>query len=251
MGSVVESAISWMERTAADDSHGYSQIYRWGPDYDCSSSVITAWQTNGVPLKTKGASWTGNLRQTALRCGFKDVSAEVNLATGAGLKRGDILLVHNNNHKHTGMYCGSGKEVEASIDENGKTVGRLKGDQTGREFLVRSYRRNYWQYCLRYEEAGTVTTPAAKPVATPVQLAYATHFDSSAKNGVKLTVNTKTEPLMLRTDADAQNGKIVYAIPKGDSVTWYGYYKFSKDKVKWLFVTYKGMRGYSSSEYLK
>ena len=51
----IETATQWMIDLANDDSHGYDQTHRWGPDYDCSSAVISAWQYAGVPVKTKGA----------------------------------------------------------------------------------------------------------------------------------------------------------------------------------------------------
>ena len=89
MKSKIEAATTWMENLAADNSHGYSQANRWGPDYDCSSAVITAWQQAGVPVKDKGATYTGNMRSAFLACGFKLVTQSVNLATGEGLKRGE------------------------------------------------------------------------------------------------------------------------------------------------------------------
>ena len=46
----IETATQWMIDLANDDSHGYDQDSRWGPDYDCSSSVISAWQYAGVPV---------------------------------------------------------------------------------------------------------------------------------------------------------------------------------------------------------
>lgn len=142
-----EKAISQMEAWAADDSHGYDQSNRWGPDYDCSSAVIYAWELAGVPVKTRGATYTGNMRGVFLRCGFEDVTGSIDLATGTGLQRGDVLL---NIQHHTAMYCGSGMEVEASINENGTTTGGQPGDQTGREFLVRPYRNYPWDCVLRY-----------------------------------------------------------------------------------------------------
>lgn len=142
-----EKAISQMEVWAADPTHGYDQAQRWGPDYDCSSAVISAWELAGVPVKTNGATYTGNMRGVFLRCGFEDVTGSVNLATGAGLQRGDVLL---NIRHHTAMYCGSGMEVEASINENGGVTGGQPGDQTGREFLVRPYRNYPWDCVLRY-----------------------------------------------------------------------------------------------------
>ena len=50
-----EKAVTWAIRIANDPAHGYDQDNRWGPDYDCSSLVISAWQQAGVPVKTKGS----------------------------------------------------------------------------------------------------------------------------------------------------------------------------------------------------
>lgn len=163
-----EKAIQWMEQTARDNSHGYDQRYRWGEkgDYDCSSAVITAWQNAGVPVKTNGATYTGNMKPVFLRCGFKDITSSVNLATGAGLQRGDVLL--NTTH-HTAMYCGNGKLVNASINEKGGAVGGVPGDQTGREFVIRSYYNYPWNCVLRYHDTTTGrqnTTTAQQNTAT-------------------------------------------------------------------------------------
>ena len=49
-----EKAVTWAIEIANDPAHGYDQDNRWGPDYDCSSLVISAWQQAGVPVKTKG-----------------------------------------------------------------------------------------------------------------------------------------------------------------------------------------------------
>lgn len=148
--TTVEKAIRWMESLAADNSHGYDQIYRWGEkgDYDCSSAVITAWEQAGVPVKSNGATYTGNMYNVFRRLGFKDVTASCNLATGAGLKRGDVLLNHVH---HVAMYCGAGYEVEASINEKGTAKYGQPGDQTGREILRRTYRNYPWNAVLRYE----------------------------------------------------------------------------------------------------
>ena len=145
--NTTEKAITQMESWAADSSHGYDQSNRWGPDYDCSSAVISAWELAGVPVKTCGAGYTGNMRSVFLRCGFEDVTGSVDLGSGAGLRRGDVLL---NDRHHTAMYCGSGMEVEASINENGGVTGGQTGDQTGGEFLKRPYRNYPWDCVLRY-----------------------------------------------------------------------------------------------------
>ena len=157
--SVIEKATAIMEGFAADPAHGYDQSARWGPDYDCSSAVITAWEMAGVPVKTNGATYTGNMYSVFTKLGFEDVTSNVNLSTGSGLVRGDVLLNHT---KHTAMYIGNGQEVEASINENGTTTGGASGDQTGREFLVRSYRNFPWNCVLRYTGNAKATTISVK-----------------------------------------------------------------------------------------
>lgn len=64
----VEKAIQQMEAWANDDSHGYDQTYRWGQkgDYDCSAAVIQSWENAGVPVKTNGATYTGNMLSSFL-----------------------------------------------------------------------------------------------------------------------------------------------------------------------------------------
>lgn len=151
----IENATQWMINLANDNSHGYDQTNRWGKDYDCSSAVITAWESNGVPVKTNGASYTGNMYSTFIACGFKDVKSSINLSTGSGLQRGDVLL---NTSTHTAMYIGNGQIVHASINENGTTTGGKTGDQTGKEICIRSYYNKSWDHVLRYNEGTGGTT---------------------------------------------------------------------------------------------
>lgn len=172
-----EKAIRQMETWAKDDSHGYDQDYRWGEkgDYDCSSAVIQAWQNAGVPVKSGGATYTGDMKNVFLKNGFKDITAFVNRGTGTGLKRGDVLL---NEAHHVAMYCGAGKEVEASINEKGTAHGGQPGDQTGKEFLIRSYRNYPWHCILRYAGDQTVTSDAEKKQNT---VAYVARFTKDCK----------------------------------------------------------------------
>lgn len=152
--SKTEHAVEWMINTAKDNRHGYDQKYRWGElgDYDCSSAVITAWQSAGVPVKTNGATYTGNMYNAFKKSGFIDVTRSVNLKNGAGLVSGDVLL--NRNH-HTALYIGAGKLAQASINEKGGTIGGVPGDQTGREVNISPYYNFPWNYVLRYNEPNT------------------------------------------------------------------------------------------------
>ena len=148
----VESAVEWMIALAEDNRHGYSQANRWGPDFDCSSAVIAAWQQAGVPVKDYGATYTGNMRSAFLSAGFKDVTPSINLSTGAGLIRGDVLL---NYTSHTCMYIGDGKVVNVRSDDGHPE----SGDQTGNEIRIQAYWNFPWNCVLRYPEEDDIIHP--------------------------------------------------------------------------------------------
>lgn len=155
--TVPEKAVQWALEIAGDNAHGYDQGSRWGPDYDCSSLVISAYKQAGVPLQS---TYTGNMKSDFLRHGFADVTNSVNLASGAGLRPGDVLL---NEAHHTAMYVGNGQIVEATGNEAGGVTGGKTGDQTGREIAVNPY-RNFgqgWDCVLRYEQ------PEEQPATQP------------------------------------------------------------------------------------
>ena len=141
--SKIQSAVALAVEMANDPTHGYSQANRWGPDYDCSSFLIHVWQTVGVPVRDAGASYTGNMKAAFLACGFADVSAFVNLATGEGCMPGDILL---NERNHVAMSLGNGQMVWASTSDGHPE----SGDQTGREIRTGAFYSFPWDCCLRY-----------------------------------------------------------------------------------------------------
>ena len=148
--SVPQKALAWMKALAADQSHGYSQANRWGPDYDCSSAVITAYQVAGVPVKTKGATYTGNMKSVFLRCGFADITGMVSLTSCAGMEPGDVLL---NEVHHTAMYCGGKKMVHA----RGQSFGSPATGDQGAEIAITDYYNYPWNCVLRYTGGETVS----------------------------------------------------------------------------------------------
>ena len=85
-----------MLKLVNDDSHGYSQANRWGPDYDCSSSIITALRWAG--FDTGNASYTGNMSSELTKHGWERLPYK-------NPKRGDILL---NDATHVEMSLGNG-----------------------------------------------------------------------------------------------------------------------------------------------
>lgn len=159
MGKKIESAASFMERICNDNSHGYSMQNRWGdPDYDCSSLVISCYEQAGVPVKTRGATYTGNMYATFLSCGFEDVTSKCNLASGSGMQRGDVLLNHQS---HTAMYLGNGKVGHARSSEGNSII----GDQSGNEIRIQSYWNYPWNCVLRYVE-DEIENPTNTPGTT-------------------------------------------------------------------------------------
>lgn len=142
---LVESYVQWAIDTANDNSHGYSQDLerRWGnPDYDCSSFVISAVRSAGI--STGNATWTGNMIGELTKYGFVWHSGT------KGLRRGDILLVHNSSRQHTELYIGNKQTAGAHIAETGGIYG-VGGDQTGHEIDVGPYYSSVgWQGYLRF-----------------------------------------------------------------------------------------------------
>lgn len=158
VSKVIEAAIKWCVGIANDDSHGYDQDSRWGPDYDCSSFMISGFRNAGLTIN---ASYTGDMRAGFMQAGFNDVTSSVNFSTGSGLLRGDVCLTVSGGH--TGMYMGNNQFVHASINELGTAHGGQTGDQTGKEICVRSYYNKPWQYCLRYKTGGGGVDPGPDP----------------------------------------------------------------------------------------
>lgn len=160
--SIIEKAVNWIIGIANDNTHGYDQGSRWSPDYDCSSLVISAWKQAGVNLT---CTYTGNMYANMVNKGFSDITSQVNLATGSGLARGDVLL---NVASHTAMYIGNGQICEATGNENGGITGGQTGDQTGREICINNYRNYPWNYVLRYvaEDSGSRETQSGNTTST-------------------------------------------------------------------------------------
>lgn len=134
-GSVVNKAVSWALEIAKDDSHTYSQSVRWGPSYDCSSFVITAFEKAGLSLRKKGANATPNMYTPFIQSGFVDVTSSITLSSGKGLLKGDVLL---NTKDHTALVRSNGGAIVHA-------AGRKKGIVTG------SYYNYPWNYVLRYK----------------------------------------------------------------------------------------------------
>jgi len=150
---------------AEDDSHGYDQAHRYGPDDDCSSLVISIYTLLGVDLQ---ATYTGNMEKDFLAHGFRNVTKEINLKSGNGLIPGDVLLYHDHvtGNGHTAISVGGGKIVAARINEKGTATGGSTGDQTGNEICVQNYYNFPWLVVLRYADEIEVTDAEVQLLVT-------------------------------------------------------------------------------------
>lgn len=249
--SKIESAIQFMEATARDNSHGYCQTHRWGADgdYDCSALVITAWERAGVKVKTAGATYTGNMHPVFTKKGFKDVTSSVNLATGAGLRRGDVLL---NVRHHTAMYCGNGKEVEASINEKGTATGGKPGDQTGREILIRSYRNYPWTNVLRYvgdDSGSTNTNTSHGKLKANSKTRFTVSGTGTPNRSKQFSGVVSADVLNTRKWAGTNYGKCSFKLYDGDVVDVCDSIQ-DKNGTTWYYIRYNNKYVFVSSEYV-
>lgn len=165
-----EVAAQLMEHLVEHEWHGYSQYARWGDgegycyvsvggksfaleqgDRDCSSAVINCYQAAGIPVKDKGATYTGNMKHAFLSTGAFKWHPMVNgrCADGYTPDRGDILL---NIQNHTAMMQNQIRVMEFSISETGGIHGAT-GDQTGQESHSRAYYDYPWDGCFECTDA--------------------------------------------------------------------------------------------------
>lgn len=156
--SRVENAVQRAIAIANDNSHGYSQSRRTGPDYDCSSLVYYAFSSAGFSLSP---AWfnTRNMGDALKNAGFTELT-NINLSNSNALQRGDILWKSG----HTEIYIGSNQLVGAHSDYGSPQT----GDQSGKEISVGRYyykgnNGTTWTKVYRYGSSqggyGEITVP--------------------------------------------------------------------------------------------
>lgn len=142
----VEAMLAWAREIAQDNSHGYSQANRYGPNYDCTSFVCTALMEGGFGLDHYTS--TGGMIAELPELGFV-----VYRKNETEAQRGDILLRRG---VHAEICLGNGGCVAAHQNYDGRS-----GDRSGHEIEWResnddSYgcpfcKYQQYNYILRYE----------------------------------------------------------------------------------------------------
>ena len=192
-----DNGYSWEPRHG-EDGKGIKTLTIDGKKYsydrgswDCSSSVIKAWQEaiKYTPYKGKldGATFTGNMREVFTASGLFQWKPMSFIAA-----RGDVYL---NEQNHTAMCQSQDPDVmsEFCINENGGVYGGMPGDQTGGEAAINTFREEF-DGILHYNgKADTV------------------------KPGFKDGTYTATANLYVR-DKRAKAGKLLCTIAKGASI---------------------------------
>ena len=188
-----EIAAKIHQRMCDDDGFGYSWEERYGTntdkvtwviegrkytlkrgDYDCSSSVITAWkmalQGTKYEGRLDGATYTGNMREVFVKSGLFEVWD----TSSTYAVRGDVYL---NDQNHTAMCQDGGRGdgpygkdmlSEFCWGDNG-AYGNKRGDQSGYGAYVHEfyeYSPGGWSCTLHYNHKADTTAPASSPTQT-------------------------------------------------------------------------------------
>lgn len=198
----IETAVAWAEQIAKDNRHGYSQIHRNSPDYDCSSFVATALAKAGFPVSIY--STTRNLGEQLEKAGFVQATKP--------WRRGDIHLSAGH---HVTMSVNAAQIVHASQSENGGIAGQT-GDQTGKEICVRSYYDLPYLNVVHYRYAGD--EKPQNSIASPIQAESARRFDRKIAGAYHTN-----DRYNLRVGA-GMDKTIILTLPAGTSVRNYGFY---------------------------
>lgn len=201
--SKIENAVTWAEQIAADDRHGYSQVHRNSPDYDCSSFVGTALEKAGFPVSIY--STTRNLGEQLENAGFVKATKP--------WRRGDIHLAAGH---HVTMSVNSSHIVHASQSENGGVDGQT-GDQTGKEICVRSYYDLPYLNVVHYRYAGSENEKPQK-IESSIKAESARSFDRKIAGAYHTH-----DRYNLRVGA-GMDKTVILTLPTGTGVRNYGYY---------------------------
>ena len=216
-----------------DDDNGYSWEPRHGEDgkgvktltidgkkysydrgsWDCSSSVINAWQLSiqYTPYKGKldGASYTGNMKDIFTRSGLFVWKPMSFIAA-----RGDLYL---NEAQHVAMCQSQDPDVmsEFCINENGDVYGGLPGDQTGGEAAINPFREEF-DGILHYNGKADSTMPTTWKDGAYTALRNLNIRTKRAKSGSLVCVVAKGATIHLDSFTTNSAGNVWARVSTGD-----------------------------------
>ncbi len=150
----INNANDYMYNLVTDKSHGYSQENRYGPDYDCSSSIMTSLRLGGkFDVPVKGIN-TASMKKYLEKIGYKVVS------NSEKPQKNDIKLRPATSKRggHVLMFRSPTMVMEFSSARGHKE----KGDQTGNESWCHKWdskRNGAFTYTLRYKTKEKKETP--------------------------------------------------------------------------------------------
>jgi hypothetical protein len=153
MGNI-NNANDYMYNLVTDNKHGYSQENRYGPDYDCSSSIMTSLRLGGkFDVPVKGVN-TASMKKYLEKIGYKVVS------NAEKPQKNDIKLRPATSKRggHVVMFRSPTMVMEFSSSRGHSE----KGDQTGTESWCHKWdskRNGDFTYTLRYKPTGKKETP--------------------------------------------------------------------------------------------
>ena len=219
-------------------------------DYDCSSSVCTAWQKalEGTKYagRLDGATFTGNMRSVFVNSGLFDVW-DVNSTEAV---RGDVYL---NESAHTAMCQDGGKDgvygydalSEFCINEFGGTYGGQRGDQTGSESRIAAFYNYPWDLTLHYNgKADGSTKTDADASSWPVQMYTSNGTNAQKFKFIKNADNTfSLQCVANKKFLDVHGGKAA-----NETEIWL-YTKNNTKAQKWKFVQKTGYNVKAAAPY--
>lgn len=196
----MEKAIQWAIGIANDNSHGYSQTNRLGPDYDCSSYV-------GAALAYAGFSGTSGFNTRTMGSILESKGfTRYTYSSVSSLQRGDIMWRSG----HTEIYLGNNQLIGAHHDYGHPAT----GDQTGQEISVNRFNGS-WTYYYRYNgldddiQAPSITNYGVKDVTKDGYTVYCTVTDNVGVTDVKFPTNYAGGALTL-LEATSKSGNTYY-----------------------------------------
>lgn len=136
IGDILYKVAKWAYARASSSKYGVDLENNWGPNYDNATFIISAFEANGIPVKTNGAVNASNLEDIFLRSGFVRLSnahpyknADIVVRTYNGQKLFDMVLSPSD---YTNGYAYSTASI---VDADGKS-----GDSTDDEIIT------YWRF---------------------------------------------------------------------------------------------------------